>query len=101
VRKGDLPFSRNCDYRDGYVAARLALLSDLLTYVGRGGAGVDDVLLSTRRSLEADRFGLLAHLLAIRDACTSRIAEHPPSSKTRTASALPSARERSIITSLS
>ncbi len=55
-----------------YVAARLALLSELVAYVGRGGADIDDLLLSVRRSLEADRFGLLAHVLATRDGCTSQ-----------------------------
>jgi hypothetical protein len=53
-----------------YVAARLTLLSDVIAYVGRGGTGIDDVLLPTRRSLEADRFGFLAHILAARDGCT-------------------------------
>jgi hypothetical protein len=53
-----------------YVAARLTLLSDIIAYVGRGGTGIDDVLLPTRRSLEADRFGFLAHILAARDGCT-------------------------------
>jgi hypothetical protein len=53
-----------------YVAARLTLLSDIIAYVGRGGTGIDDVLLATRRSLEADRFGFLAHILAARDGCT-------------------------------
>ena len=55
-----------------YVAARLALLSELVAYVGRSGADIDDVLLPLRRSLEADRFGFLAHLLAARDGCTSQ-----------------------------
>jgi hypothetical protein len=53
-----------------YVAARLTLLSDIIAYVGRGGTGIDDVLLPTRRSLEADRFGFLAHILVARDGCT-------------------------------
>lgn len=55
-----------------YVAARLALLSELVAYVKRGGGDVDDVLLPVRNSLEADRFGFLAHFLATRDACTSQ-----------------------------
>ncbi len=58
-----------------YVAARLALLADVEAYVGGGGAEIDDVLLPLRRSLEADRFGFLAHLLATRDGCTG---EHCP-----------------------
>jgi len=55
-----------------YVAARFALLSELVAYAKRGGGDVDDVLLPVRSSLEADRFGFLAHLLASRDACTSQ-----------------------------
>ncbi len=55
-----------------YVAARLALLSGMVAYAERGGADIDEVLLSLRRSLEADRFGFLAHMLAIRDGCTSQ-----------------------------
>ncbi len=55
-----------------YVAAQLALLSDMVAYTERGGADIDDVLLPLRRSLEADRFGFLAHVLSIRDGCTSQ-----------------------------
>lgn len=55
-----------------YVAARLSLLSSMSTYVRRGGADVDDVMAPLRRSLEADRFGFLAHVLATRDGCTSQ-----------------------------
>jgi hypothetical protein len=55
-----------------YVAARLALLSEVVAYVGRGGANIDDVLTALRRSLDADRFGFLAHLLATRDGCTNQ-----------------------------
>jgi hypothetical protein len=53
-----------------YVAARLALLSEMTAYVGRGGTGIDDVMLPLRRALEADRFGFLAHLLVVRDGCS-------------------------------
>jgi hypothetical protein len=54
-----------------YVAARLALLSDIATYTGNGGTNMDQVLLPLRRALEADRFGFLAHMLAVRDGCTA------------------------------
>lgn len=54
-----------------YVAARLALLSDIVTYTRRGGANIDSALLPLRHSLEADRFGFVAHMLAVRDGCTS------------------------------
>jgi hypothetical protein len=55
-----------------YVAARLDLLSDIAAYAARGGAGVDDILHPLRRSLEADRYGFVAHVLAKRDGCTSK-----------------------------
>jgi hypothetical protein len=53
-----------------YVAARLALLSEIAAYIRRGGAGID-ALPPLRRALEADRFGILAHVLVMRDGCTS------------------------------
>lgn len=54
-----------------YTAARLALLADMAAYAANGGANIDEVLLPLRRSLEADRFGIVAHVLAMRDGCTS------------------------------
>lgn len=53
-----------------YVAARLALLADITAYAKRGGGHIDGVLLPLRRGLEADRFGFVAHTLAVRDGCT-------------------------------
>jgi hypothetical protein len=55
-----------------YVTARLALLTDMVGYVKRGGGGIDNTLLPLRRAVEADRYGFLAHALAIRDGCTSQ-----------------------------
>jgi hypothetical protein len=55
-----------------YVAARLALLSAMVAYAGRGGADLESALSPLRRSLEVDRFGFVAHVLAIRDGCTSQ-----------------------------
>ncbi|HMK69455.1 MAG TPA: hypothetical protein VK442_00640 [Xanthobacteraceae bacterium] len=54
-----------------YVAARLALLADIVGYAEHGGTDIDDVLLPLRRSLEADSFGFLAHVLSLRDGCAS------------------------------
>jgi hypothetical protein len=54
-----------------YVTARLALLSDIVVYVKRGGGNIDSTLLPLRRAVEADRYGFLAHALAVRDGCTS------------------------------
>ena len=55
-----------------YVAAQLTLLSSMAAYAQRGSADMDDAVASLRRSLEADRFGFVAHVLAIRDGCTSQ-----------------------------
>jgi hypothetical protein len=55
-----------------YVAERLTLLASMAAYAGRGGGDIDQLLSPLRRSLEADRFGFLAHVLAVRDGCTGR-----------------------------
>jgi hypothetical protein len=54
-----------------YVAARVALLADIVRYDNHGGRNLDDLLTPLRRSLEADRFGFVAHLFAMRGDCTS------------------------------
>jgi len=54
-----------------FVAHRLELLAAMLAYDKRGVVDIDGVLRPLRRSLEADRFGFLAHVLALRDGCTS------------------------------
>jgi len=46
------------------------LLSDIAAHVKAGG-NLDSVLLSLRRALEADRFGFVAHTLAVRDGCSN------------------------------
>jgi hypothetical protein len=53
-----------------YVAARLALLSSAARAGVDADAGVDEALAPLRRSLEIDRFGIVAHVLALRDRCT-------------------------------
>jgi len=55
-----------------YVAARLTLLADLVAYSKRGGAGIDNILSPLRHGLETDRFGFVAHALAVRDGCSSQ-----------------------------
>ena len=55
-----------------YTAARAALLADVEAYAARTRGNVDDLLLPLRRSLEADTFGLLAHVLATQDSCTAQ-----------------------------
>jgi hypothetical protein len=54
-----------------YVAARLALLADGLEYAERVDRHYAVQLEGLRRGLEADRFGLVAHVLKNRDGCTS------------------------------
>lgn len=53
-----------------YVAARLQLLADGTEFVARRDASYAPTLLSWRRGLETDRFGLVAQVLASRDNCT-------------------------------
>ena len=54
-----------------YVAERLALLASVVAYDERGDTDVENVLLPLRRSLEADPFGFVAHVLSNRDGCTN------------------------------
>jgi hypothetical protein len=58
-----------------YVATQLTLLSSLVGYRRDGGTGVDNLVATLRRPLEADRFGFVAHVLAVRDACTGESCE--------------------------
>ena len=55
----------------GYISARLSLLADAAATAGRGGPDVLAALAPTRRAIELDRFGIAAHVLAIRDGCTA------------------------------
>ena len=61
----------NVAIASSYVAARLALLADIVAYTRRGGGNIESALLPLRRALEADRFGFVAHTLAVQDGCTS------------------------------
>jgi hypothetical protein len=54
-----------------YTAARLALLGDSLDFAARRDPSYDKALASVRQGLETDRFGFLAHVLALRDNCTA------------------------------
>lgn len=54
-----------------YVAAQFTLLADMTDYRNRGGVDIDRSLVSLRHALEADPFGFLAHVLVVRDSCTS------------------------------
>lgn len=54
-----------------YVAAKLALLVDSSEYADRGDPGYVTTIAAFRRTLETDRFGLLAQVLAQREGCTA------------------------------
>jgi hypothetical protein len=53
-----------------YVTARLALLSDSIDYARRTGGGYESALATLRVSIESDRYGIVAHVLSVRDSCT-------------------------------
>jgi hypothetical protein len=52
-----------------YVAVQLALLTDISDYARRGDTSLDPILGNLRRGVERDRFGIVAHLLALREGC--------------------------------
>jgi hypothetical protein len=54
-----------------YVDAQFALFSDMSAYSGRGGSDIGNTLEPLRHTLEADPFGILAHVLATRGGCTA------------------------------
>ena len=53
-----------------YVAAELTLLADFTVHAGKAGSEIPLALGNLRRSIEGDRFGLVARVLAVRDGCT-------------------------------
>lgn len=53
-----------------YVAAQLSLLADARDHARRGAPNYGSALTNLRRMVEADRFGIVAHVLAVRDGCT-------------------------------
>jgi hypothetical protein len=54
-----------------YVTAQLSLLADGSEYERRSGANYEAALAGLRRAVETDRFGIVAHVLADRDGCTT------------------------------
>jgi hypothetical protein len=54
-----------------YMAARLTLLSDGLAFARYSDADFAATLSGLRRAVELDRFGIAAHVLAMRDGCTA------------------------------
>lgn len=53
-----------------YVAARLTLLADATEFSRRHGGSYEDGIDNLRHSVELDRFGIAAQVLATRDGCT-------------------------------
>jgi hypothetical protein len=53
-----------------YVAAELTLLADFTMHTRKAGSEIPRALGNLRRSIEGDRFGLVARVLAVRDGCT-------------------------------
>jgi hypothetical protein len=53
-----------------YVSAQLTLLADFNDLARRSRAGEPAALVNLRHAAEADRFGLVAQVLAVRDGCT-------------------------------
>jgi hypothetical protein len=53
-----------------YVAAQLTLLADFTVYARKAGSDPPLALGNLRRSIEGDRFGLVARVLSVRDGCT-------------------------------
>jgi hypothetical protein len=58
-----------------YTSARLALLADAAALAKRGDATVFDAFAAARRAVELDRYGIAAHVLAVRDGCTAERCE--------------------------
>jgi hypothetical protein len=53
-----------------FVAIELALLTDFTVHARKAGSEIPLALGKLRRSIEGDRFGLVARVLAVRDGCT-------------------------------
>jgi hypothetical protein len=54
-----------------YTAARLALLADAAALAHSGAPAITEAFEATRRAIELDRYGVVAHVLAVRDGCTA------------------------------
>jgi hypothetical protein len=53
-----------------YVAAELTLLADFTVHARKASSEIPLALGNLRRSIEGDRFGLVARVLSVRDGCT-------------------------------
>lgn len=54
-----------------YMAARLTLLGDGMAFARHGDPDFAAALAGLRRAIELDRFGIAAHVLAVRESCTA------------------------------
>jgi hypothetical protein len=54
-----------------YVTARLALLADVSAVAPRDDRDLVAVFANARRAIELDRYGIAAHVLSVRDGCTT------------------------------
>jgi hypothetical protein len=54
-----------------YVTARLSLLAEVSAVAQRGDRDLLAVFANARRAIELDRYGIAAHILAVRDGCTA------------------------------
>jgi hypothetical protein len=54
-----------------YVAAQIGLFAEVRSFVARGHSEMGSTLVSLRRAVEADRFGVVAHVLATHYGCTA------------------------------
>ena len=54
-----------------YMGARLQLLAEAASLAQRGQPEPLAALVGTRRAIELDRYGIAAHVLAVRDGCTA------------------------------
>jgi hypothetical protein len=55
-----------------YVAAQIALLTNIAAFAGRDGNALEAASTPLRRALETDRFGFVAYVLATRDGCSAQ-----------------------------
>jgi hypothetical protein len=53
-----------------YVAAQISILADGADYERQSGSSYVSMLAGVRQAVETDRFGIVAHVLAVRDGCT-------------------------------
>ncbi len=53
-----------------YVSARLALLADAVQFARHADLAYEATLVTLRQPIETDRFGIVAHVLSVRDSCT-------------------------------